>query len=139
MSLYVLDTDILSLYQHGHAQVVQQVTAHPLTELAITVITVEEQLSGWYTVLRKAKKPDELAAAYQRLAATIPLLARFPILTFDEPAILEYEQLAALKLKVRKMDLRIAAIVRKTGAILVTRNTQDFLPIPGLVTANWTL
>ncbi len=29
MSLCVLDTDIMTLYQHGHPRVVQQVLAHP--------------------------------------------------------------------------------------------------------------
>jgi tRNA(fMet)-specific endonuclease VapC len=46
MTLYVLDTDILTLYQHGHPRVVQHVLAHPLVHLAITVISVEEELRG---------------------------------------------------------------------------------------------
>jgi hypothetical protein len=32
--------------------------------LAITVISVEEQLSGWYRRLRQAKKPEQLARVY---------------------------------------------------------------------------
>ena len=55
MSLYVLDTDTLSLYRHGHATVIQHTLTHPPEALAITVITVEEQLSGWYALLRRAK------------------------------------------------------------------------------------
>jgi hypothetical protein len=42
MSLYALDTDIMTLYQYGHPRVVQQVLAHPVTELAITIISIEE-------------------------------------------------------------------------------------------------
>jgi len=35
MSLFVLDTDILSLWQHGHASVNQHVAADAADELAI--------------------------------------------------------------------------------------------------------
>jgi tRNA(fMet)-specific endonuclease VapC len=48
MSLHVLDTDALSLLQEGHAAVRARVAACPAEDLAITVISVEEQLSGWY-------------------------------------------------------------------------------------------
>jgi hypothetical protein len=62
MSLYVLDTDIMTLYQHDHPRVTQNILAHPISELAIAVISVEEDLSGWYTKLRQARKRDQLAA-----------------------------------------------------------------------------
>ena len=45
MSLHVLDTDTLSLLQEGHATAVARVAACPPEDLAITVISVEEQLS----------------------------------------------------------------------------------------------
>lgn len=61
MSLYVLDTNIMTLYQHGHPRVVQQVLAHAVAELAIAVISVEEELTGWYTKLRQVRKRDQLA------------------------------------------------------------------------------
>jgi hypothetical protein len=38
MSLYILDTDTLSLSQHGHAAVNARVLALPPGELAITVL-----------------------------------------------------------------------------------------------------
>jgi hypothetical protein len=55
MSLFVLDTVILSLLQRGHPVVTRRCGSHPPGDLAITVISTEEQISGWYTVLRKAK------------------------------------------------------------------------------------
>ena len=88
MNLYVLDTDIMTLYQHGHPLVVQEVLAHPLLDLAITVISVEEELTGWYTKLRQVRKRDQLARVYQRLSAAVPFFARFQILSFTEPAII---------------------------------------------------
>jgi tRNA(fMet)-specific endonuclease VapC len=111
MSLYVLDTDTFQLLEEGHPLVSAHVQAVVPDDLAISVITVEEKLSGWYTLLRQAKKPDRLAWAYQRLAATVRFMTRVQIVDFDEPAIQRYEQLLTLKLKVGKMDLRIAAVV----------------------------
>lgn len=46
MSLHVLDTDTLVLFQEGNEQVCRRLLSHPLEELATTAITVEEQLSG---------------------------------------------------------------------------------------------
>ncbi len=107
--------------------------------MAITAITVEEQCSGWYALLRKATQPDRLARAYQRLADTIPFLAQFAILGFPESAQRRFDRLAALKLGVRKMDLRIAAIALEHGAIVATRNLRDFQRVPGLVVEDWSV
>ena len=71
MNLFVLDTDILTLFERGHTVVAAGIFARkaPPPEIAIAVVTVEEQLSGWYAQLRKAKEPEKLAWAYRRLAA----------------------------------------------------------------------
>jgi tRNA(fMet)-specific endonuclease VapC len=137
MSLYVLDTDTLQLFQDENPTVVSHVGTVGPDNLATSVITVEEQLSGWYTQLRQAKRTERLAWAYRRLAATIRFLARILIVDFDERAIHRCEQLKKLKLKVRKMDLRIAATVLEHGAVLVTRNVRDFQQVPGLRIEDW--
>ncbi|HEX3146954.1 MAG TPA: type II toxin-antitoxin system VapC family toxin [Gemmataceae bacterium] len=137
MSLFVLDTDIISLYQHNHPMVCAAVQSHPISELAITVLAVEEQLSGWYNELRKAKKTAALAAVYHRMALTVRFLGHLPILSFTEPAIDRYEDLKRLKLKIKKTDLRIAAIALENNAIVVTRNVRDFGRVPGLQIEDW--
>ncbi len=119
MSLYVLDTDMLTLFEEGHPAVLQRVAAHAPGELAITVLSVEEQLSGWYTRVRKAKGHTRLALAYARLAQAVRFLSGIQILDFTEPAIRHYEQLRKTCPQVRKMDLRIAAVVLEHGATLV--------------------
>jgi hypothetical protein len=43
--------------------------------VVISVMTVEEQLSGWYSELRRAKKAPILAAIYQRMAMTVRFYA----------------------------------------------------------------
>ena len=137
MSLFILDTDIVSLFQHNHPAVCAEVQKHPLKELAITVLTVEEQLSGCYSELRRAKKPSALAAVYQRMAQTAHFFGQLPILSFTEPAIHRYEGLRRQKIKVKKTDLRIAAIALEQNAILVSRNLRDFMKVPGLQLQDW--
>ena len=138
MSRFILDTDILTLFREGHSVVARRIAARREDELAITVISVEEQLSGWYALLRRADRGGRLAEVYQRLADTVRFLALFPIFSFTEPAIARHAQLAALRLNVGKMDLRIAAIVLEHGGTLVTRNARDFRRIPGLTIEDWT-
>jgi tRNA(fMet)-specific endonuclease VapC len=88
MSLYILDTDTLSLYQRGLPGLVARVDAQDPGELAITVITVEEEITGWYTLLRQVRSPDEIVRAYERLGQAIPLLARWQILPMSLPALM---------------------------------------------------
>jgi tRNA(fMet)-specific endonuclease VapC len=137
MSLHVLDTDMLTLFQDGHAAVCKRAREHPQDELAITVLSVEEQLGGWYSALRQAKEIGKLAWIYRRMAQNIGFLSRLNIIAFDEPAIRRYEALTKRKLNVRRMDLRIAATVLECGATLVTRNVRDFKLVPGLKYTDW--
>lgn len=139
MSLYILDTDVLTLYRNGHARITQRIDDDPSLDLAITVMSVEEQLSGWYSMLRQVSDPPELARAYQELADSTQFLGAWNILSFTEPAITRYDQLVAMKLNVRKMDLRIAAITLEHGSILVTRNLRDFRRVPNLNIEDWSV
>jgi tRNA(fMet)-specific endonuclease VapC len=136
---YVLDTDILTLFQAYHPVVLQRIANHPPSDVVATVISIEERLSGWYTQLRRAKKRDRLARVYQRLADNVKFLGRLPLLSFTELAILRYEQLQALKLNSGKNDLRIAAITLEAGGTLVTRNLRDFQRVPYLRLENWSI
>ena len=113
------------------------VAEHSPDDLAVTVITVEEQLSGWYSLLRQSREPQELAGVYRRLAENVAFLARVKILSFTEEAIARFENLQAQKLGIGTMDLRIAAIALENGATVVTRNVRDFGRVPGLTIENW--
>jgi len=137
MSRYVLDSDILSLLQHNHAAVRANYLAHTGDELCVAVVTVDEQLRGWYTVVRSAKKRSELALAYTNLAKSISFLSKATILPFTESAIDRFDQFKRLKLGIGSPDLRLAATALEHQAIVVTRNTRDFATIPGLRVEDW--
>jgi tRNA(fMet)-specific endonuclease VapC len=140
MSLYVLDTDILSLAQHAHATVCQRIRSHPAQDVTITVISLQEQIEGWQGMLGRARTRQQIASAYERLGSfCLPSWARFRILSFTEPAILRFEQLLTLRLNVGRMDLRIAAIALENAAVVVTRNQRDFGRVPGLTLEDWSV
>jgi tRNA(fMet)-specific endonuclease VapC len=137
MALYVLDTDILNLVQLGDETVLNRIDDHLDDAIATTIITVEEQLSGWYTALRRSRDAERLAAVYDRFTKTVQMLSHVDILTFSESAIRRFEWLRKAKLSVRAMDLRIASIVMHNNATLITRNIRDFSRVPELTFEDW--
>jgi tRNA(fMet)-specific endonuclease VapC len=137
MIRYILDTDILTLLQHRHPAVVGRVSREKPDELAITILSVEEQLSGWYRQLRQAKDPAELAKVYDYLTNAVRSFTGLPIVSFSESAILRAKVLSSQRLNVRKTDLSIGAIALERGATLATRNLRDYQRIPGLKVEDW--
>src|SRR5213593_4181269 len=107
MNRYVLDTDTLTLLREGHRLVSERALAQPAGSVVTSVITVDEQISGWYTALRRAKTPERVSQTYDRLVRTVVFLSQFPILSYSIDAIANYEQLLRQKLGVRANDLRI--------------------------------
>lgn len=69
MTLWVLDTDHVSLYKRQHPVLIQRVDSFNPDEIAVTVITCEEQMYGRLNRIRKAKSVDVLISAYANLRA----------------------------------------------------------------------
>jgi tRNA(fMet)-specific endonuclease VapC len=138
MSLFALDSDTVSLLEKGHATVLARIASHPASEISVPVIVVEEALSGWYTMIRQAKTPRQLALGYDELASAVSVLAGIRILRYTESAVARFHVLSKSKLNVRANDLRIAAIALEHNATVVTRNVRDFIVVPGLTVEDWT-
>jgi tRNA(fMet)-specific endonuclease VapC len=140
MSRFLLDTDTLTLIQFGHPMVTQRLAIHADTDIAVGILSVQEQMRGWLARLNRLTATDQLADWYDRLTNSMfPVWRRYTLLSFTEPAILRFEQLRALRLNVGLMDLRIAAVSLENGLIVVTRNRQDFARIPGGTTEDWSV
>ena len=139
MNLFILDTDHLSLYQRGAEPLISKLLSHPPGELAITIVTVEEQLRGRLAQIRKATTAAHLNERYRLLGETVDQLARLPVLYFDDKATSLYETLLSRRVRIGTQDLRIAAIVLGQSAVLLTRNSQDFSRIPELQIDDWTV
>lgn len=136
---FVLDTDTFSLFLKGQPRVCENVLGRPLDQTTTTIITVEEELGGWYSVLRKTKDHAALARTYQRMTETVEALSRFRLLTFTESAIARFDTLGKQHPRIGRNDLRIAAIVLENQLTLVTRNHIDFEHIKGLSFVDWSV
>ena len=139
MSVFVLDTDHLSLYQRGTEPLLSKLLSYPPDKLAITIVTVEEQLRGRLAHIRKATTVLQLTERYRWLGETVSHLSRLAMLYFDTTAATVYEGLLSQKLRLGTQDLRIAAIVLSQAAVLLTRNSQDFSQVPSLQIDDWTI
>jgi len=128
---------MVSLLQHRHQTVAAHVSKYGPDEVATTIITVEEQLRAWYTLLRRARSARDLVPVYERMTLAIQHLCRLPLLSFTETAASLYEQLRRQERRTGRMDLRIAAIALANHATLVTRNASDFAEVEGLPVVDW--
>jgi tRNA(fMet)-specific endonuclease VapC len=137
LSLWILDTDHVSLFQRNHPQIVNRLAKVAPTDIAITIITLEEQIRGRFNMTRRAVSPSELILAYQNLHITFDSLKSFNIRDFSPEASSIYSFLVKQKIKIGTQDLRIAAIALSVNGILVTRNQRDFAKVPDLVIEDW--
>lgn len=106
-------------------------------DVAITAITVEEQMRGWLAEIRRHADPARQIKAYDHLVRQVEILASWVTLPWDEDAITKFSTLRAAGVRVGTQDLKIAAIALAHDALLLTRNSLDFAKVPGLRFENW--
>jgi tRNA(fMet)-specific endonuclease VapC len=141
MSLWILDTDHVSLLLERHPQVSRKVSEVG-ADVAITIVTVQELFNGWVVRINNSKEIEDVVRLYRKLDRTVLLCKRIPVLSFDEVVGDRYRQMLqetpSLSRKRLEKDMRIAAIALVNDAIVVTRNDRDFSQVPGIRLENWT-
>ena len=137
MTLYIFDSDHLSLHQRGNEALGKRLLTVSSDQLAITVISVEELMRGRLAQVRKAAKPQNRVYAYHWLSRTLEYLCNFTVLKYDAQAEAQFQSLRAQKIRIGTQDLKIAAITLSQEAVLVTRNQQDFERVPTLNIEDW--
>ena len=135
--MFILDTDHFTLHVRGNAVISQRVLALNPTDVAISVVTVEEVLTGWYSVLRQAKEIRREIQAYSGLFQMVQAIKKLEVVPFSPDAVHRFHELRKPHRRLGRMDLAIAAIALEFGAMLVTRNRVDFEQIPGLQIEDW--
>jgi tRNA(fMet)-specific endonuclease VapC len=138
MTLYVLDTDHLSLYGRNHPSITERLQVGKIP-LMTTVVNMDEQLRGRLAQVAEAKDRVNLSNAYLWLTETVVMLSAFEILQYDAKAGEIYETFRAQRIRVGTQDLRIASIALAHEAVLVTRNLRDFEKVPGLIIQDWSV
>ena len=83
MAIFLLDTDMLSLYQRNHPQVLAAITSHATDPLCVGTVTLEEQIGGWSALARSAKTPQAGEHAAMLLASLVVSWNRFAIAPHD--------------------------------------------------------
>ncbi len=137
--VHLLDTDILSLLQRGHAKVVEALEALDDPDIAITLITKIELIRGRHDFVLKAATGEQLLRAEKWLKETELFLLKTPVIYPDTAAAARFDRLRLTKglRKIGRADLLIASIVLANNATLVSRNVRHFQRIPGLKIVNW--
>jgi len=127
------DTDVLSavLRRDPPLALVRRLAQIPTAEQTTTAITVGELVYG---VARRGS--PQLSRRVNELIESL-----VSIVPFDRRAAEIYGELRAeLEREGRRLDepdLRIAAIARSRGLVLVTGNVRHFERVPGLTVENW--
>lgn len=134
---YILDTDIITYQQRGDQRIIQKLELLDPNEVAVTVVSMYEQLRGRLANINRKQSVLQLQRAFELLERTQTYYCRVPIVSFDNDARIIYEQLRKLKLRIGTQDTQIAAITLTHSAILVTNNQRHFSRIPNLQLASW--
>jgi tRNA(fMet)-specific endonuclease VapC len=140
--IYTLDTDILSLLAHQDSpeapRIRRRIAELPEEDAVVTtIINYEEQMRGWMAALSQAKSAKAEIQIYGRLLQHLQTFRRMTVLPYDDAAAAAANRLG--KLRIGKMDLKIAAVALSSDAVLVTRNTGDFRRVPGLHIEDWSI
>jgi len=114
-----------------------RIALHPPSELAFSIISLHEQTLGCHTYINQARTADGTIRGYRMLHQVPTAFAAAPVLPFDEAAAAAFDDLTAQRLRIGRMDLRIASIALSRGMIVVTRNARDFGQVPDLQIEDW--
>jgi tRNA(fMet)-specific endonuclease VapC len=100
MSLWILDTDHVSLFQQNHPAVYQRVNALSPQSIAVTIVTFEEQMYGRLNRVRRASSEEQLLRGYGNLKATLDYFRNVRVLDFDDRACAEFSELVQQRIRV---------------------------------------
>ncbi len=126
--MIILNTDAITelMRKEPDPKAADWIQTHETSEFAITVIALAEILRG-IARLPKGKRRQQLDEKFQ---AFIKQGFRGRILPFDEASARLYGDLCAQREKtglgVDPVDMMIASIAKHNGAIIATRNVNDF-------------
>lgn len=139
---YLLDTDHLSVLQKSKGQDYENLSDRmerlPISEFAISIVTVHEQFLGSNVYISRAQNPTDLVRGYEFMNKLVGSVKVIPVIGFDNLAADMFQDFKSQKIKLATMDLRIAAIATTKQIILLTRNHKDFVKVPKLVIEDWT-
>ncbi len=139
--MIVLDTDHLSIIQRQSEpaySILRDRLRRAEDNVVTTIVSVEEQMRGWFAIINRTTSAAQEVAAYRRLHELFSFFESIGVLDFDEVAAAQLVHLRRQRIRLGTMDLKIAAIALTQQAILLSRNVSDFRRVPGLRVEDWT-
>ena len=139
---YRFDTDHITILQRQagpeFAAIMAHIALHAPSELAFSMISLHEQTLGCHTYINQARTTEATIRGYRMLNQVLSAFAAAPVLPFDAAAAAIFEDLVARRVRIGRMDLRIASIALSRQMVVVTRNASDFGQVPALQIEDWT-
>jgi tRNA(fMet)-specific endonuclease VapC len=142
VSLYILDTDHVSMWLENQPNVRRNAEVFN-SDVSITIVTIQEVFNGWIGKLNHPSSVNQQVQLYGKLSRVVSYLKKMSVLDFDESADQVFCQLLLENPSLRKnriqKDMRIASIALANDAIVVTRNSRDFVQVPDLKILDWSV
>jgi tRNA(fMet)-specific endonuclease VapC len=138
--MYLLDTDIYSLFRRGQEKAVRRARhAGSTSPIGITIITKLEILRGRIEFMLKASDRQQLFKAQALFLFDEAQMSQILVQPMNDKALdfyFDFQKTKGLK-KVGRNDLLIGCIALAHKAVLVTPNIKDFRLVPRLIIENW--
>jgi len=128
---YILDTNTLIYFFKGMGKVAPKLLAQAPGDVLLSAVVLYELETG----IAKSQAPVKRRAQLNellRVIQVIPFDTKAARIAADVRADLEQQGRM-----IGPIDNLIAATAMASGAILVTRNTNEFSRVPGLLVENW--
>ncbi len=129
--IYLLDTNTLIYFFRGQGRVAERLLATPVSEVALSAVTLFELRVG----IAKSTSP------HKRLQQLEELLTSITVIPFANGEARHAAEIrAALEsrgIPIGPMDTLIAGTAKAHGATLVTRNIEEFGRVDGLAIEDW--
>ena len=110
--MYLLDTDHISLIDRGTKEgerIVERLAGISEEEVAVSVISYEEQTRGLLAQIVRIRAVDQQIAWYERLERLLQFYSTMPLISFDEAVVNQFQALWVQRIRIGTMDLKIAA------------------------------
>jgi tRNA(fMet)-specific endonuclease VapC len=91
-------------------------------DAAVTIVTLDEQARGWLARVKQASMSSDVVYGYEKLHDLFRAAAAWTVLSFDDNAARQFEDLKRKKLRIGTMD---------------PRNAKDFSRVSSLQHENW--
>ena len=139
--MILLDTDhvtVLHYHSHPRSKALQKrLDEADDDRLAVSVVTLEEQMRGWLAAIKEGRTAHQQIPAYGRLAGLVDFFSDWEIVVLDIRAADQFERLRKSRIRIGSQDLKIASIALVQDALLLSANLRDFQKVPKLRVENW--